>query len=134
MKSIVAAALLVVLCGGLSACGREGGGALEGGAGKAEPAPVTTTTKASAADVAKVSRQLCTFLADETDRLEDRSSSLAALAGFAVDYSGWITEDLDRAAAATAELDSITKSSCPKVRKQILAVLDSDSLAHALGR
>lgn len=137
MKRIVATALLVVLCGGLSACGSQGGGAVEGGAGKAEPAPVTTTRSAAestATSPGKVSQQLCTFLADETSRLEDRSSTVAALAGFAIDYSGWVTADLDRAVAVTAELDSITKSSCPKVRKQILKVLDSESLATALGR
>jgi hypothetical protein len=137
MKRIIAAAVLFGLCSGLSACGNKGGGAVEGGAGKAEPAPVVTTTKSSAGEAgisATVSRELCDFLQDETSRLEERGSTVAALAGFAIDYTGWIGEDVDRALAAVAELDSITTSACPKAREQILKVLDSDSLAEALGR
>ncbi len=133
MKGRIAAVMLFGLC----ACG-SGGEPIEGGAGRAEPPPVTATTEDSTADQARttatVSRQVCAFLAQEVPRLEDRDSTVAAVARFAVDYSGWVGKDLDRVLAAVGELDAITTSSCPKVRKRVLAVLDHDSFADVLGR
>lgn len=137
MKKIIAAVMLFGLC----ACGRGGDvGAVEGGAGKAEPAPVMATTADtddSVDDVvdvaADVPREFCSFLEDEVPRLKERGSRIAALARFAADYAGWIGEDAERVIGAGSELDSITSTTCPSARKKVLDVLDRDTLAKALG-
>jgi hypothetical protein len=132
-------ALLLALC----ACGGNGGGAVEGGAGPAEPAPRSSTTATTrsgaevaagaARSVAEVPRQVCGFLGDEVPRLKARGSGLAALARFAADYAGWVGQDANRALSTVGKLDDITTTSCPKLRRQVLDLLDRDSLAKAVG-
>jgi hypothetical protein len=141
MKRIIAVVLLLGLC----ACGSRGGGAVEGGAGAAEPPPraaasASVETERPAGQVAREAarsaadapKQLCAFLKDEVPRIKAHGSRLTALAGFAADYAGWIGRDANRALAVATELDEITSTSCPKLRRQVLSVLDRDSLAKAV--
>jgi hypothetical protein len=136
MKRMVVAAALLSVCTGLAACSGGGGGEpLQGGAGTAEPAPAATTRVPgvdAAQEPSSLPKQLCGFLEDEVPRLKARGSRVTKLAAFAIDYAGWIGQDADRALKAVAELDAITTTSCPKLRSQVLDLLDRDTLAEAV--
>jgi hypothetical protein len=125
--------MIGVLVLGLSGCARGGGGAVEGGEGSAEPAPEPSVIRTSAPAQSSLPKQLCAFLEDEVPRLKERGSGLTALAGFAADYAGWISEDASRLLEVASDLDAITTTSCPKIRSQVLELLDRESLAQALG-
>jgi hypothetical protein len=120
--------------------GCAGGGAVEGGEGRAEPAPLNSmrddlkTSAGLAARPAEVPKEFCAFLKDEVPELKERGSGLASLARFAADYAGWVSEDANRMMGTASELDAMTSTTCPKIRSQVLGALDRESLADVLGR
>ena len=92
-----------------------------------------TATGNAAGSATNVPKAVCAFLGKEVPRLKARGSSVGALAGFAVDYAGWIEKDPNRKLKDAAELDAISTSTCPKVRSEILKVLDASSFTTVLG-
>lgn len=139
MVSLVTSGCLLV---SLSGCGSGGGGdAVRGGQGPAEaPPPPTKTIRAVADDgsgssAAKVpAEQLCSFLATEVPRLKSKDSRVKAVAGFVFDYTRWVARDPNRVVESASELDAISLAGCPTVRREVLGLLDRDSLGKVLNR
>ena len=141
VQRIIAGALLLGLC----ACGSDDpatgstGDAGSASATGAANADDTAAESPAAPDdsgsepAAGIPKQLCQFLKQEVPRLKARGSSVGALAGFAGDYASWVEKDANRKFASAQELDSITTTTCPEVREQVLAVLESPSFSSVLG-
>jgi hypothetical protein len=137
MVSLVTSGCLVV---GLSGCGDGGGDAVLGGQGPAEAPPRPTKTTSAVREggagqpVANVPDQLCSFLSTEVPRLKGKDSHVKAVAGFVVDYTRWVARDPNRVVESASELDAISLARCPTVRREVLGLLDRDSLGKVLNR
>jgi hypothetical protein len=129
----------VVLVLGLSACG--GGSTTSGGTSSGAPAASSAAASSAAPSEAAAAgddapagaaKSLCTFLEQETPRLEAVGSEVGALAQLAIALANW-TEDNPTFKLKDAEqLDTLTTQGCPQTRTRLLKAIGAKQFQGAI--